>query len=287
MERIRNAPNESRAAPVMLSEVEQMCSVDLLFKSPPEIQPDLLSAAIQKTCPDIKRIGDLAFVHTSHLVQYQGGAAPAQLLITPGKRGPDKINIGDAIEQSWNLPDAATVVRNLPHKVLVQDLMARGLPPRERLTIFLNALDAVVATLHCEAIHWRNSQQVTSVEYFLEARRDASRHMLFGGPLNVRFFKTSGSHPDEAVADTRGLSVFGLPDIQCHFHGLGMDQLFPFFCDLGVYLFEKGDVIESGNTIPGVDGTNWRCRHATALIPPNRGVLDIDPGPQYAAGDRH
>jgi hypothetical protein len=88
------------------------------------------------------------------------------------------------------------------------------------------------------------------------------------------------------VVDTRGLAVFGLPDLQCHFHSLGMEQMFPFLCDLGVYLFENGDVIESGHTIPGLDGTNWRCRHENSLVPPTRIVLDINPGPQYAAGNR-
>ena len=55
----------------------------------------------------------------------------------------------------------------------------------------------------------------------------------------------------------------------------------------GHYLFEQGDVIADGHTVEGLEpGRGWRCQHEDALVPPSRVVLDLDPGPPHAAGDR-
>ncbi len=65
--------------------------------------------------------------------------------------------------------------------------------------------------------------------------------MLLAGPLNVRFYNISnGAVPGEALVDTVGLSVFGLPDIQCHFHGLDPNRLVRMLYNLGIYVFENG-----------------------------------------------
>jgi hypothetical protein len=54
-----------------------------------------------------------------------------------------------------------------------------------------------------------------------------------------------------------------------------------------VYLFEKGPVIESGQTVAGTEpDSKWRCQYENSLLEPNRGVLDLDPGELYAAGKR-
>jgi DNA primase len=33
-------------------------------------------------------------------------------------------------------------------------------------------------------------------------------------------------------------------------------------------------------------GEKWRCLQEEALIPPDRLVIDLDPGDEYAAGER-
>jgi hypothetical protein len=46
-------------------------------------------------------------------------------------------------------------------------------------------------------------------------------------------------------------------------------------------------VIESGNTVEGIQGgAKYVCRFEDALAAPNRIVLDINPGPAFAAGNR-
>jgi hypothetical protein len=52
-------------------------------------------------------------------------------------------------------------------------------------------------------------------------------------------------------------------------------------------VFERGDVIRDGDTIEGIEpGEKWRCLQEEALIPPDRLVIDLDPGDGYAAGQR-
>jgi len=54
-----------------------------------------------------------------------------------------------------------------------------------------------------------------------------------------------------------------------------------------IYLVEQGPVIESGHTIQGIEpGSKWICQQEDALIGPERTVLDLNPGPPFAAGDR-
>ncbi len=53
------------------------------------------------------------------------------------------------------------------------------------------------------------------------------------------------------------------------------------------YLFEHGDVIDDGDTIQGIPtDQRWTCQHELALAEPEREVIDINPGPPYAAGNR-
>ncbi len=55
----------------------------------------------------------------------------------------------------------------------------------------------------------------------------------------------------------------------------------------GYYLFRQGDIINDGETVEGVErGQKWVCRHEQALVPPEREVLDINPGKSFAAGGR-
>jgi len=272
---------------------ERIYAVELFYESPPDFTKSGLCTSLARRFPHIKPLSEdssdlLAFVHEDCMVQYKGGALPAQLLVVPGQREGDSVSIEPALEQSWLFPDAREAVSIAKHTVLVNDIMAQGLPYRERLDRFLGALEAILTDYPCRAIHWRQSQQVMSCEQFLSSMKDPQQHTLNGGPLNGRFFNVSnGQIEGECLVDTMGLAVFGLPDIQCHFHGLDVDSVIHQILNVAIYLFDNGDLIEDGNTVPGLQsGEKWTCQHEDSLAPPNRVVLDLNPGAQWAAGKR-
>jgi hypothetical protein len=89
------------------------------------------------------------------------------------------------------------------------------------------------------------------------------------------------------VLDTLGLSALGLTDVQIHCRDLDANAVANVVSALGGYLFEHGDVIESGHTVPGIpEWERWRCQREVSLIEPTREVIDIHPGPRFAAGSR-
>ena len=88
--------------------------------------------------------------------------------------------------------------------------------------------------------------------------------------------------------DTRGLNEIGLHDLQCHFRSaLEPNDVTLVLYNTANYIYEKGPVIESGNTIQGNSPeSKWVCQFEDSLLEPKRVVLDINPGRPFAGGNR-
>ena len=83
------------------------------------------------------------------------------------------------------------------------------------------------------------------------------------------------------------MGALGLTDLQNHYHNLVPGEVAAMMYNIAAYLLENGDIIEDGNTVQGLKPEDdWHCRHEMSLIPPERPVLDINPGPPFAAGNR-
>jgi len=78
------------------------------------------------------------------------------------------------------------------------------------------------------------------------------------------------------------LAALGLPDVQCHFVGLDPALAAAVVEDTARYLFDEGDVIEDGDTVPAADGGKWPCLREEALVDPPRDVIDVTPPAPYA-----
>jgi hypothetical protein len=267
-------------------------NVELLCQSLPLIDKARLLAELRLHCPGIEPLdgqesdGLLAFVHTVHLVSYRDRAAPAQAFIAVSDKVPDLTQLASAIPQSWRLKDAAELVASCRHSVVVTDLMASGLAYQTRFDLFQGVLRSLLAIVPCTAIHWLHAEQIVARDDYLASQTGRLADLLGGGPINVRFFKIENSDGD-MLMDTRGLSAFGLPDLQCHFRTLDPKEVATLLYNTAFYLYEKGDVIEDGNTVAGVEpSSKWKCQHEDSLAAPERVVLDLNPGRPYAAGNR-
>ena len=270
----------------------QTYGVELLCQSKPIVEGRRLLSELQKYCPDIEPLGGedanalLAFIHPNHRVEYQDGSAPAQAFIAISDKPPDAAKLTSAIQQSWRLSNSAEVVASCRYSVLITDLMASGLEYRTRFDLFQRVLRAALEVIPSRAIHWSQAEQIVGSDDFKSCTTGHLADLLGAGPINVRLFNIEDSDGD-VLMDTRGLSAFGLPDLQCHFRGVDAQAVARVLYNTAFYVFEYGDVIEEGQTVSGTEpSSRWICRHEDALVGPDRIVLDLDPGIPYAAGHR-
>jgi hypothetical protein len=227
-----------------------------------------------------------AFVlfHKSHPFAVKDGTLCPQTALWRADQPVNLEALQSLFEQSWRCREAAELLAPSRHTLLVTELMAQQLPPPERLRLFHGVLQAVVEQTQPLALVCRHSQQVVRTADYLDAVGDEP--VLRPGTLNVRFFNIAETDGD-MLMDTRGMAELDLPDLQCHFRGLDPNGLSRVLFNTAIYLVEQGPVIESGHTIQGIEpGSKWICQQEDALIGPERTVLDLNPGPPYAAGDR-
>jgi hypothetical protein len=266
--------------------------VELLYKEAPILRKGELLAALRKRLPEAAPLNEdasdglLAFIHRNAMVRYEDGEAPAQLLVQVMPQVPRGPEVDAALRQSWNFDDVDEVVASCTASVIVTDVLASRLPHRLRYHLFSNSVLAVLDIAPAAAIHWRPSQQFIDPREFVTAATGGDLYAFAAAGLNVRFFNIADSE-GEMLMDTLGLESFGLPDFQCHFRDLDPDAVGRYLHNMGVYTYENGDAIEDGQVVEGLEaGTQWRFQHEDSLADPERGVIDIDPGDPYAAGER-
>jgi len=236
--------------------------------------------------PDTRSSRDVFLLfHKQHPIQLKDAViAPQTALLCASK----PINIdgyADDIQQSWGFRDCSPVLSTSRHTILVTEMMARPLPPNDRVHLFHGVLQAVIELTKPVALVFKHSQQVVRPKAYLDSVGDAP--ILRPGSLNVRFFNISNSSGD-MLMDTRGLTEIGLHDLQCHFRNIDPNDVSSLLFNTAIYIFESGPVIESGNTVAGIEeGSKWVCQFENSLVAPDREVLDLNPGPGYAAGGRH
>jgi hypothetical protein len=223
--------------------------------------------------------------HQQHPIQYTDGVGPAQTAFLAAHKPIDVNSYTDDIQQSWRFRDCEAVLTLSKHTLFVTELMARLLEPADRVRLFHGVLQAAVEITHPEALVFKHSQQVVQPGDYLEAVD--KKPILRPGTLNVRFFNIEDSDGD-MLMDTRGLDEIGLHDLQCHFRKLDPHDVSNVLYNTAVYIFENGAVIEAGHTVAGVGpNSNWVCQFENSMVEPARELLDLNPGPGFAAGNRH
>ncbi len=235
--------------------------------------------------PDAPEV-DKSFLifHKSHPVKYTDAEVPAQTAILTADQPPQLDSYQKEIQQSWRCRGAEELLRGCTETRMVTEMMARGLPPQDRILLFHGVLRAMIEVTKPDALVFKQSQQVIEPDDYLAA---CGEDPIFRpGSLNVRLFNISNSDGD-MIMDTRGLSEVGLHDLQCHFRNLDPQSVAGVLFNTAFYIFEKGPVIESGQTVAGIEpNSKWYCQFENSLLEPKREVLDLHPGESYAAGER-
>jgi hypothetical protein len=169
--------------------------------------------------------------------------------------------------QTWAWPEAQTEVARATACVAVVEVMGHPHEPGDRLTAFRAVAEALAATTDPLAIWSPNV-----CKFVPPAHADGLEPYI-----NVRLFRVEDGD-GELVMDSLGLHALGLPDVQCRFRSIDPGDMAPVLYNTAAYIVDHGDVIGDGHTIAGPRGDErWRCRHETALIGPDRTVIDIEP----------
>jgi hypothetical protein len=138
-------------------------------------------------------------------------------------------------------------------------------------------LASIIDVAQPQALHFMRAQRFVEPAAFLADL--ATDPTGFTSTVNVRYV-TITERPEEQLMDTVGMAPFGLPDIQIHYTTLEPNWVAGKILGVARYVFDQGDVIEDGHTVPGLDEhERWPCAHELALMEPKREVLDIDPSP--------
>jgi hypothetical protein len=259
--------------------------VELLYEHKAGLDEAGLLAEVNRTLPDTVLAGDdrqpTLLVHEDYgdVDIVDGTAVPIMSVLMTADhddqlKDPDRIDLS----QTWEFPRAQAVLDRCRSALTVGEMFGRPYPPAQRLEAFRATVLAVCRLTGPAAAWWPTAGQL------LPPPSPGGPPLM--GLVNVRLFRVEGSASD-VVMDTLGLQVFGLPDVQCHCHGIELPRLATYLRNAADYVFERGDVIRDGDTIEGIEpGEKWRCLQEEALIPPDRLVIDLDPGDDLAAGER-
>ncbi len=261
--------------------------VQLHFRADPVFRVEELKAKIESILGEAVdtagKEGTWLILHVNHSSKCGEESLPAQTTLMKTE-DPGPLKNPQILQQSWSCADAVERLEGCTHALLVTEMMARALPPPERVEIFHGVLRAVTELTSPTAMVFIHGQQVVAPEDYLQACDQPP--MLRPGALNVRFFNVADSDGD-MLMDTRGLNELGLPDLQCHFRELDPSEVAQVLFNTAYYIFENGPVIEPGQTVSGtLPESRWVCQYEDALMGPERVILDLNPGKPYAGGGR-
>jgi hypothetical protein len=184
--------------------------------------------------------------------------------------------VGENLRQTWSWGDAEAVVRRTTSAILVTDIMAGPLDHRLRLPAYQAVLGSAVEVLRPDALWFAVGERFVDPAAYLADLADDPN--AFASIVNVRYV-TISDRPGEQLMDTVGMTQFGLPDVQLNFTTLDPSWVAGKLLGIARYVFDQGDIIEDGNTVPGLtDDERWPCAHELAMMRPQREVLDLDPG---------
>jgi len=192
--------------------------------------------------------------------------------------------------QFWQTPNGVELLDSCRWQVLIGDFMSATHPPKVRAQILSDWLDIALDLFpNCKAVWFESCQNIMTAE-ILRNNPYEGTNRIFHGPINVRFFRVGDT--EDMVVDTLGLYVFGLPDVQFHFHGLNPNNVVSMAYDIAMYQFVNDLPIKDDETVAGFDADGnmqknirWKCQYEMALIEPRREVLDVNTG-DFAAGNR-
>ena len=200
---------------------------------------------------------------------------PAQILM-PSALEFDYTSISDYYySQMWDIKEPKELIKNCNYEIMLSDFLAAGLDYKDRTSLLNNWLYSALKLFdNCIAVYNEQSGKLLLPEQILNNNYPKDFRFLFSG-LNIRLFNIENSN--DVIVDTLGMYAIGLPDIQYHFHDLNVNDVISHALNIAAYIFDKGDIIKSGDTIQSIfENVQWKCQYENSLLKPHREILDIN-----------
>lgn len=220
-------------------------------------------------------------------VELEDATVSAQLTLLGTDKPLEPERYQEALQQCWDIEDPAEALGQCRHSMVLVNMMSSSLPQHVRRQITARALLALMEELEVDLIYFAPAERLVDPQKLVSEfnKPDQITNPTYGF-TNVRFYNIEGADGD-MIMDTLGLGALGLTDLQIHYRDLVPGKVAAMMYSIAAYILENGDVIENGNTIQGLSPEDhWLCRHEMSLLSPERPVLDINPGPPFAAGNR-
>lgn len=276
-DRFKKKATQQEEAPMQEERLEntpEMLAVKLLFAEKPVIDRGRILELLKNRSIHAEFGGGdnaLMFSFPDVMVHFTDAAIPAQCSILIPGEGDDAIGIPqEGYQQNWHWPEAAEVVDLCKFEILVTNMMSRALDYKQQFEVFMNFVASVTEATQPRAIYSPGAQKIIQPEAAINFNGEHYLTVL----ANVRLYNLTDR--EEMLMDSVGLSQFGLPDLQCVFRSYDANTIAGLLWNYLYYIFESGDIIESGNTLQGVEpGSKWKCIRSISLVGPERVVLDI------------
>lgn len=251
--------------PPVISYAPTMLGCRLLFKQSPIIDYARILEELQKQYPAVENTGNMLFTFPHLQVEDSETTVHVQCAIMPVT--PIKLIPEPVLQQNWHWPAAAEEAAACRYELLINDLVTKALPYKSRHKLFIDFLHAVVTVTQPDVVYSLPAEKLLPPAQITD-KLDTL--------INVRLFNISDSVNKEMFMDTVGLHTFGLPDFQVRFSNEDPNAMANLLRNFAYYVFDKGDVIEDGNTIEGVrPGTQLVCQYAPSLAAPAREAISL------------
>ena len=262
-----------------LENYPEMLNAQLLFFDKPTLNKakiiDELSVYFGKIdSPEAD--GEFSFFFPEFEFDISGTTIPGQCAILElGDKSSPAIP-DEAFQQNWHWQNARETATQCTYGILISDLLTRTLHYKLRVELFMKFLVAVTKATNPQVIYSIPAKKLIDPAQLVK-RWDGSAEVLTG-LINVRLFKITNSNIADILMDTVGLSYLGLPDFQMFLKSANETRIAQLLWNYAYYIFERGDIIESGQTLEGVDeNSKWKCERKMGSLGPERIVIDVHP----------
>lgn len=285
MEELRISPRPCKNQPVEIK-------ADLCLAEAVMLDDELKNTILETVGAALPEFGPIqAALLPPRPGRYSAGLLLSPAGLSPGESGqpgisltfgdsptpPDDLDMLQSLSQTWQWDEAEEALPSAPFRVTLRSVNSLELSADERIALVQRPLYALTELLRPAALLFPQSQCCIDPASYLENDPSGEDYFSIYGLVNARVFTAEEEDGQSVFMDTIGLHTLGLPDAQCLVGDEEADfaELAYWLYNLAEYMRETPGEFEDGDTIIGLNDEEWELNYTTALIEPERCVINV------------